>query len=76
LPKGIQDERYRHLIEKLIDARRARGLSQVEVAELLGTHQQFVSRYEIGERRLDVIEFCDIARALALDPVKLVERLK
>lgn len=52
----------------LVDARKAAGLSQSSLADLLHRHQQFVSRYETGERRLDVVEFIDIARALAIDP--------
>jgi transcriptional regulator with XRE-family HTH domain len=46
-------------------------LSQQELAKRLGRHQQFVSRYETGERRLDVVEFVDIARVLGCDPGEL-----
>lgn len=60
------DPRYRELIDKLVAARKARGLSQEALAKLLGRHQQFVSRYETGERRLDAVEFVDIARQLGL----------
>ena len=62
--KGFHDERYRALIGQLVEARKAAGLSQDALADRLGRHQQFVSRYEIGERRLDVVEFIDIARTL------------
>lgn len=65
--KGFHDERYRALISQLVDARKAAGLSQDALAEMLGRHQQFVSRYEIGERRLDVVEFIDIARTLNIN---------
>ncbi|MEK7454344.1 MAG: helix-turn-helix transcriptional regulator [Pseudomonadota bacterium] len=65
--KGFQDERYRALIGKLINARKSSGLSQAELAIRLNRHQQFVSRYEIGERRLDIVEFIDISRALGVD---------
>lgn len=67
LAKGFHDQRYRDLIGKLADRRRDLGLSQAEMATRLGRHQQFVSRYETGERRLDVVEFIDIARSLQLD---------
>lgn len=60
------DPRYRGLIDNLVKARKDQGLSQDALAKLLGRHQQFVSRYETGERRLDVIEFVDIARALGV----------
>ena len=65
--KGFGDERYRVLIAKLVASRKERGLSQEGLARLLNRHQQFVSRYEIGERRLDIVEFVDIAKALNVD---------
>ncbi len=70
--KGFGDPRYRALIDTLITARRERGLSQQGLATRLGQPQQFVSRYELGERRLDVVEFSDVARELGLDDSKLL----
>jgi transcriptional regulator with XRE-family HTH domain len=66
--KGFQDERYRALIDALVEARRQQRMTQTDLAKALGHHQQFVSRYETGERRLDVVEWIDIARCLGLDP--------
>lgn len=43
------------------------------MARIIGHHQQFVSRYETGERRLDVVEFVDIATSLGLDPIALLK---
>ena len=74
-PKGFQDERYRALIGNLIEQRRQLGLSQEKLAERLGRHQQFVSRYEIGERRLDAVEFTDVARVLGLKPESLIAEI-
>jgi transcriptional regulator with XRE-family HTH domain len=74
--KGFGDERYRALIGKLVDARKAQKLSQEALAERLGRHQQFVSRYEIGERRLDVVEFVDVGRALHLAIENLLLSIK
>ena len=68
------DPRYRELIDKLVAARKERGLSQEVVAKLLGRHQQFVSRYETGERRLDAIEFVDIARQLGVS-IEVLEQV-
>lgn len=73
--KGFADARYRALVERLVDARKAAGLSQTALAKLLARHQQFVSRYEIGERRLDVVEFIDIAKALNLDAAAMLSEL-
>jgi len=73
--KGFQDPRYKALVGRLIEARRASGVSQEAFAAKINRHQQFVSRYETGERRLDVVEFVDISRALQCDPVELIERV-
>ena len=73
--KGFHSSRYRALIERLIEARRDASLSQQALAETLGRHQQFVSRYEIGERRLDIVEMVDIARVLGVDPTELVNAI-
>lgn len=69
MPKGIHDDRYRRLIEELIRARTSAGLSQSAIAERLGKPQQFVSRYEVGDRRLDIVEYLDVARAVGADPI-------
>lgn len=41
----------------------------------LGRPQSFVSKYETGERRLDVIEFLEVADALTLDPASIIAAL-
>jgi transcriptional regulator with XRE-family HTH domain len=48
-----------------------RGVPQQKLAEKLGKPQSFVAKYEGGERRIDLVEFIAIARALDADPVKL-----
>lgn len=54
--KSIFKEEYKNVIKKLKKARLEAGLNQVEVAEILKTNQSFISKIEIGERRIDVIE--------------------
>ena len=49
-------------------------LSQVAVARRLGKHQSFVSKYGRGERRLSVIEFIDVVRALGGEPAAVLRR--
>lgn len=72
MAKGFQDERYRRLVNQLVERRRELGLSQQDVADRLGTHQQFISRFETGERRLDAIELVDVASALGLSAADLL----
>ena len=73
--KGFQDARYRLLIDGLVKARKDGGLSQEALAARINRHQQFVSRYESGERRLDAVEYVDIARALGLNPAPLIDAI-
>jgi hypothetical protein len=63
------------LRRRLYEARRARGLRQVDLAERLGRPQSFVSNYERGDRRLEVSEFINIARVLGLDAAAVVAEL-
>ena len=72
MARGIHESRYKQLIEALAEARRNAGVTQTELAAKLGRRQQFVSKYESGERRLDVVEFTDICRSLGLDAAGLV----
>lgn len=73
--KGFNDDRYKALITSLVEARKAAGWTQIAFADRLGRVQQFVSRYETGERRLDVVEFSDVARALSLDPAVMIAKI-
>lgn len=73
--KSIHGPEHLALRELLISARKKAGLTQSQVAEKLGRPQSFVAKYEGGERRLDVIEFVDVARALDADPVKILRTL-
>lgn len=70
------DPRYRELIGLLKSARKRLGLTQEALAARLDRHQQFVSRYEGGQRRLDAVEFFDVTRELALDPTALLSSLR
>ena len=67
------------LLEVLILARHESGLTQEALAARLGRPQSFVAKIERGERRLDVIEFCAVVRAMGLEPTatfnKVVGRL-
>ncbi|MGB0920629.1 MAG: helix-turn-helix domain-containing protein [Alphaproteobacteria bacterium] len=59
----------------LVQEREKAGLTQAEVAARLGKPQSFVSKYEAGQRRLDVIELITIAKVIGFDPVKMVKKL-
>ncbi|MCW5680006.1 MAG: helix-turn-helix domain-containing protein [Xanthobacteraceae bacterium] len=68
MPKSIFSPRHKRLAELVARQRRAAGLTQAEVARKLGRHQPFVANIESGERRLDVVEFLQLATVIDLDP--------
>ncbi|MCA9141497.1 MAG: helix-turn-helix transcriptional regulator [Planctomycetaceae bacterium] len=72
---SLHTTRYRFLRELLTETRKSQGLSQEALAERLGRLQTFVSKYERGERRLDVVELLDVTEALQLDASKLIRQL-
>jgi transcriptional regulator with XRE-family HTH domain len=75
LSKSVFSDAYAILLEVLVKARKDAGVTQVELASRLGRPQPFISYVESGERRIDVIEFCAIARALDVDSVALFTRM-
>lgn len=73
--KSTYSETYRSLIDRLVSARKAKGITQANLAQKLGRPQSFVSKIEIGERRLDVVEFIEIAHLIGEDPRDIIDAL-
>jgi len=59
----------------LIQARKDAGVTQVELAKKLAKPQSFVSKLERGERRIDLIEFLEIAQALGINISAFLKKL-
>jgi len=76
LARGVHDARYKQLIDALALARRTGGITQADLAKSLGKRQQFVSKYESGERRLDPVEVLDIGHALGIDIYDLLKSIR
>lgn len=68
--------RYELFQKALVGAREDKKLTQSEVAARLGKPQSFVSKYESGERRLDVIEFLDVCKALSVSPNAILKKVR
>lgn len=60
-------ERYEALARLLREERRARDITQEDLSSRLGKHRIFVTKYESGERTLDVLELLHICRELSID---------
>jgi transcriptional regulator with XRE-family HTH domain len=73
--KTLRSRRHRALCAALRSARKAARLSQDELASRLKTSQTVIARIESGERRVDVVEFIDMARALRVDPNEILSEL-
>lgn len=70
-----QDPRYEKLQTLLKELRKQQGIKQQDLAELLGKPQSYVSKYEVGDRNIDLIELIDVAKSLDFEPAKAISDL-
>lgn len=70
--KTLGSARHKLLVDFIVSKREAAGMSQAQLAEKLGEYQSFVARLESGQRRIDVIEFLELASVLGFDPTKAI----
>lgn len=70
--KSTNTPEYKAIIEKMIAARKEKGLSQAALATALGKHQSYIAKIEIGERRIDIIELIEIGKLIDLDMAGLI----
>jgi len=76
MEKSISTPEQRKLQELLRQVRLGAGLRQQDLAKKLAQPQSFVSKYESGERRLDLLEIRQICQALGISLREFVERLE
>jgi transcriptional regulator with XRE-family HTH domain len=72
----VDQKKYGALGAVLAAARGKVGLTQKQLSKRLGKPQSFVSNYERGQRRIDVLELIRIAEVLNADPGKLFGEVK
>jgi transcriptional regulator with XRE-family HTH domain len=75
LDKSVHSAGLTAFCELMIKARKTAGLTQHQLAKRLSKPQSFVAKYEGGERRVDVVEFIEICKAIEADPNKLLKVL-
>lgn len=73
--KSVYSDEYTTFLRLVLEERKAAGLTQKELADRLGKPQSFVSKYERGERRLDIAEFLVVVSAMGADPHKIIEAI-
>jgi transcriptional regulator with XRE-family HTH domain len=74
--KSIHSTEQGELLGLLQAKRKKAGLSQAELAQRLGRSQSYVSKYESGELRLDLIQLREICRALGTTLSKFVREFE
>ena len=74
MEKSLRSPEHESLVALLREQRHKAGLTQAELAERLGRPQSFVSKYEVGERRLDVVELRAVCGALGTSLASFVKR--
>ena len=76
MAKTLGSRRHKALIALLTERREALGMTQTQLADRLGEYQSFVARLESGQRRVDVVEFLELAEVLGFDAGKALVRLR
>ena len=72
MPRSTFTPRAALLRRGLKKARVSAGLTQAALAARLDRPQSFVTKYESGERRIDLIEFLEIAEVVGFDPSRFI----
>jgi|SRR5579863_1255191 transcriptional regulator with XRE-family HTH domain len=76
-PLRSADRRRQELLLSLLRAvREERGLHQTDVADALDRPQSFVSKYESGARRLDLLELKNVCDAIGIELMDFVRRFE
>ncbi|GAA6201735.1 helix-turn-helix transcriptional regulator [Aquicoccus sp. SU-CL01552] len=76
MTKTITSNGHEALFTLLAKARKDANLTQHEVAKRLRCHQSLIARIESGQRRIDVVEFIVICRALEVEPTEIMSAVK
>jgi transcriptional regulator with XRE-family HTH domain len=67
-----KERSYHALIREIVRRRKAAGITQVELAEAIGSDQSHISKYERRERELGIIDFVRICLAIGAAPSKVL----
>jgi transcriptional regulator with XRE-family HTH domain len=76
MPRTLGSPKHEALRAFIRTKREKAGLTQHQLAKKLGRSQSYVATIETGQRRIDVVEFIDLAAVLGFDPAAAVRHLK
>ena len=71
--KSIYSKQHKVLRDFWINRRKELSLSQAELADKLNVIQSLIGKIETGDRRLDIVEMVDYAKALEVDPHTVID---
>jgi DNA-binding transcriptional regulator YiaG len=66
---------YMRIVDELVRRRKAAGMTQKDIARRLKTAQSQISKFERSERRLDIVDFVRICRAIGIAPGAILDTL-
>lgn len=75
MQKTLRSPRHMRLVQLIVDKRREAGMSQSDLAEALGRYQSVVAAIESGGRRIDVVEFLELAETIGFDPYDVIREV-
>lgn len=74
--RSVRTAEYDAFLQLLKQLRQEAHLTQKELCERLDQEVTYISKVERGTRRLDVIEFLELAKALGQDPAEILARFR
>lgn len=75
--QSSRQKKNRQILRELLrQAREEIGMNQGDLSGKLGRSQGFVSKYELGDRRIDLVDMADVCDALGISLVELAKRFE
>ncbi len=71
--KNVQHEKLQELLKRI---RQDKGIRQIVLAEKLGVPQSFISKYESGDRQLDILELRQVCQAIGISLQEFIKELE
>ena len=73
--RSLRTPGHRALMQVLIETRKAKAITQQDLANRLSRPQSYIAKVETGERRLDVVEFIEWASGIDSSPAELISAI-
>lgn len=73
---SLHDGAYGHVVTKLVERRKAVGMSQQALADALGWQQSIIAKIETVQRRMDIVEYLRLMKVLGVDASKMLREIR